>query len=146
MVLNTFHPVSHALFDNKENVVFKSSSSVLRNANGRRPRSRTHNTPSPIVVAREVARDPRRRRTLSPPVVTPTPPLRFAAEEADVEMTDVETPSQSNCPQRSVQLPRYLRRPAFKEISPTALQAVDAELKDVATEYILEKLESVGQQ
>lgn len=150
MVLNTSQPVSPELFNNKENVIVKPDSSVLRNVNGRRPRSRMNNTPSPIVIAREAARDPRRRRPQSPvvstPVSTPTHTLRFAVEDADVEMTSVGTPSEENCSQRSIHLPRHLRRPAFKEISSAALEAVDVELKDVAKEYILEKLQSVGRQ
>ncbi|KAF8501858.1 hypothetical protein BU17DRAFT_78416 [Hysterangium stoloniferum] len=57
-----------------------------------------------------------------------------------------DLPTASHASQRSVQLPRYLGRPSFKEISPAALEAVDPELKGVALEYIHRNLHLVGQQ
>ena len=153
MVLNTTQPTSSALMDNKENVIFKPASSVLRNTNGRRPRSRTNNSPSTIVISREASRDSRRRRTQSPPTVHA---VRFPVEDTDIEMATVETPSDSNCTehqntrqqdtQPSVHLPRYLKRAPYTPISPTALETVDPSLKGVAIEFILDSLKIIGPQ
>lgn len=151
MVFNTTQPTSSTLMDNKENVIFKPASSVLRNTNGRRPRSRTNNSPSPIVIPREASRDSRRRRPQSPPTAHS---VRFPVEDTDVEMATVE-PSDSNCTdqntqrqdtQANVHLPRYLKRAPYTPISPTALEAVDSSLKDVAMEFILDSLKIIGPQ
>ncbi|KAF8488126.1 hypothetical protein JB92DRAFT_1449636 [Gautieria morchelliformis] len=136
MVLSTSLSVSPAVFDNKENVVFRFSQSVLRNTNGRRARSRANNTSSPVVITRESARGPRRRTQSVAP--TRTPP-RFPVE-------DVGTPSGSNGPQGIIQLPRTLGRPAFKAIPAGVLEAVDADLKGVALEYLHQKLQRFGPQ
>lgn len=153
MVLASTQPISSPPMDNKENLKQPSSTNVLRNTNGRRPRSRTNNTPSPVVVTREIGRETRHRRTQSPPAtpavqapLTPTHGVRFPVEDPDVEMTDATPPSTSSDTQQSIQLPRYLRRPAFKDISPAALDVIDEDLKGVPTEYIIEKLQVIGQQ
>ncbi|KAF8488125.1 hypothetical protein JB92DRAFT_1450177 [Gautieria morchelliformis] len=136
MVLGTSLSVSPAVFDNKENVVFRFSQSVLRNTNGRRARSRANNSSSPVVITRESARGPcRRTQSVAP---TRTPP-RFPVE-------DVGTPSGSNGPQGIIQLPRTLGRPAFKAIPAGILEAVDADLQGVALEYLHQKLQRFGPQ
>ncbi|HEV7736742.1 MAG TPA: hypothetical protein VGO47_05135 [Chlamydiales bacterium] len=128
---------TQALNNNKENVIIH----PLRNSNGRRPRTRRANTPSPIYLAREAARDPRRRRTLSPPVLTQKQSMHLALDnDMDIDMGDMRSPEL----QRTLQLPRRLNRPIFKAISPEALEAVDPDLKGVALEYLREKLELVG--
>ncbi|KAF8577828.1 hypothetical protein K439DRAFT_1396231 [Ramaria rubella] len=140
MVLKHNQPITPIIFTNKENIIFKPSTVVLCNTNGRRPRSHSLSTP-PVLVAREASRDPAHRRAQSSTVRTPTRTLRTAAEDLEVEIAEVIAPDGS---QRSVKLPRHLKRPTFRDISPAALEAVDPDLKGVAMEYILQSLQAVG--
>lgn len=58
----------------------------------------------------------------------------------DVEMSD----STSTISMNTVTLPRYLSRPAFREISKETINAVAPELADTALNYIRDGLECLG--
>lgn len=139
MILNTTQSISAVPFHKNENIVFKPSASVLRNANGRRPRSRTNNMPSPVVISREAARDPVRRR---PAPVAPGRTLRAAVKDPLAQIANIVNASPT--PTR-IAIPKRLRRPAFCEIAPAAIEAVDPDLKGVKLEYIHQKLQHIGQ-
>ena len=130
---------------NKENVTVGQSSSVLRNANGRRSRSRPrpNNVPPPVVITREAARDPVRRHTQSPAPVTPTLALR---PSIDFEVAETASSTDTAATQNKLSLPRRLKRPPFCEIAPAAIENVDPDLKGVAMEYIHQNLQRVGRQ
>jgi hypothetical protein len=217
--------------ENKENIIFKPSLSILRHTNSRRPRSRTKNTS--LVVVRAAPRKLHRHYAQSSPATyfwvrfpiddtavemsdndTPTPSepqcapnntsninttrqsasqqnsqpqtvhytqsppatqswLRFPIDDADVEMLmdrQVTTTLGSNCTpqnafqqntaqqstpqqnrqqrtvQRTVQLPRILKRAPFQEVTSEAIEAVDSALKDVALGFILDNLKAIGPQ
>jgi len=144
MVLSTTQSnfLARSANNNKENIVAKHS----RNDNVRRLRTRPLNTPSPSATAREAARDPRRRAQAPHTTPASSRSVRISVQDVDVDMNDLPTPSTSHGLQRSIQLPRHLGRPTFREISPAALEAVDPELKGVALEYIHRNLQLVGQQ
>ncbi|KIJ36203.1 hypothetical protein M422DRAFT_179763 [Sphaerobolus stellatus SS14] len=59
---------------------------------------------------------------------------------------DAVSPIQEDSTQKSVQLPKKLRRPTFRDISKEALGAVDLEMRDVPLEFIREQLRSDGTQ
>ncbi|KAF8577824.1 hypothetical protein K439DRAFT_1363803 [Ramaria rubella] len=59
-------------------------------------------------------------------------------------MAEITTPADSNVSQQNVKLPRHLKRPTFRDVSPAALEAVDSELNGTAMEYILQNLQRAG--
>ena len=122
----------------KNNFAF--TSSVLRNSNGRRLRSRSNIMHSAVIASREAARNPRHRRRMYSQ--GPSHVLRFSVKLEDVEVADKTTGS--NRPQKNVRLPRRLLRAPFVDISPAALEAVDPQLKGVALEFILDGLKVLG--
>ena len=84
---------------------------------------------------------------MSPPVMAQKRSMRMTPnDDMDIDMADITPLSPATPVQRAVQLPRQLRRPKFRDISKEALEAVDSELKDVALDYILEKIQSAGAQ
>ena len=113
------------------------TTSKARNSDGRRLRSRTNIRPSPIIASREATRNPRHLHSQAP-----SQALLFSVE--DVEVAD--TKPGSDRPPKNVKLPKSLKRAPFVAISPAALEAVDAKLKGVALESIINGLELLGSQ
>ena len=112
------------------------TTSKARNSDGRRLRSRTNIRPSPIIASREATRNPRHLHSQAP-----SQALLFSVE--DVEVADTKPGSDR---QKTVKLPKCLKRAPFVAISPAALEAVDAKLKGVALESIINGLKLLGPQ
>ena len=75
--------------------------------------------------------------------------LRFRFESfsipiQDVEMKDIQQITQPVVEKTTVQLPRHLARPDYKEISRETLAAVDPELSKTPVEYIHAGLAALG--
>ena len=68
----------------------------------------------------------------------------FSIPTPDVEMKDAQPVTQQIMEKTTVQLPRHLARPDFKEISRENLAAIDAELTKAPIEYIHEGLAALG--
>lgn len=76
-------------------------------------------------------------------------PLRFQFQSfsipvQDVEMKDIRPTTQPVMENTTVQLPRHLARPDYKEISRETLAAIDPELARAPIEYVHEGLASLG--
>ena len=75
--------------------------------------------------------------------------LRFRFESfsipiQDVEMKDAQPATQPIMEKTTVQLPRHLARPDYKDISSETLAAVDPELAKTPVEYIHQGLAALG--
>jgi hypothetical protein len=68
----------------------------------------------------------------------------FSIPVQDVEMKDAQPTIQPSMEKTTVQLPRHLARPEYKEISRATLAAVDPELTKAPIEYIHEGLAALG--
>lgn len=68
----------------------------------------------------------------------------FSIPVQDVEMTDVQPATQPIVQKTTVQLPRHLARPDYKEVSRESLAAIDPELTKAPTEYIQQGLAALG--
>jgi len=68
----------------------------------------------------------------------------FSIPVQDVEMKDTQSPTQQTVEKTTVQLPRHLARPDYKEISRETLAAIDPELTKAPVEYVHEGLATLG--
>jgi hypothetical protein len=68
----------------------------------------------------------------------------FSLPLQDVEMKDVQPVTQPIMEKTTVQLPRHLARPDYKEVSRGALAAVDPGLSKAPIEYIQQGLAALG--
>lgn len=68
----------------------------------------------------------------------------FSIPVQDVEMKDVQPATQQIMEKTTVQLPRHLARPDYKEISRETLAAIDPELTKAPLEYIHQGLAALG--
>jgi len=68
----------------------------------------------------------------------------FSMSVQDVEMKDVQPATQPTMEKTTVQLPRHLARPEYKEISRDTLAVIDPELIKAPIEYIHEGLAALG--
>ena len=68
----------------------------------------------------------------------------FSIPVQDVEMKDAQPTAQPSMEKTTVQLPRHLARPEYKEISRETLAAIDPELTKAPIEYIHEGLAALG--
>ena len=70
---------------------------------------------------------------------------RTPSPDKDVGMQELShSPASNSLPSTPINLPRYLARPDYREISKEAIAAVDPQLKDVTMDYILDGLEVLG--
>ena len=129
---------TQSTFNFKENVSVKHFASRRRDTHARRQRSRPHNT-SYVPSRRHPTREAGRRTSYSTPVARP--------HGFDVDIEDEPSTSHAataHSPKTS--LPRHLRRPAFRAISPAAISAIDPDLRDVPIEFIHRKIRGVSDQ
>lgn len=105
-------------------------------AAARRRRARTNGLPGSPRYKVEQAKFRRSAATAT------SSSVRFDIPTPDVEMQDAQPRSSTT----SVQLPRSLVRPEYKEVSRDKIAAVDPELADTPADYIREALEDLGPQ
>lgn len=164
MVLNNSKPDSPTLTVDKENLACKTSSTDLCSTHGRRPLSGTDNASSHIVAWLDTITNPH-CHAQSPAaavtgVATPVPPapdIQAPDEDIDVPMTEIESsmsessdsevekPSAANALLHHFRLPKRLKRPGFQEVSREAIERVNADLKGVNTESIIDNLQAIGE-
>jgi hypothetical protein len=68
----------------------------------------------------------------------------FSIPVQDVEMKDLQPATQQVMEKTTVQLPRHLARPDYREISRDTLAAIDPELTKTPVEYIHDGLAALG--
>ena len=68
----------------------------------------------------------------------------FSIPVQDVEMKDVQPATRPVMEKTTVQLPRHLARPDYKDISRETLAAIDPELAKAPIEYIQQGLAALG--
>ena len=68
----------------------------------------------------------------------------FSIPVQDIEMKDVQPPTQPIMEKTTVQLPRHLARPDYKEVNRDTLAAIDLELAKAPIEYIQQGLAALG--
>ena len=68
----------------------------------------------------------------------------FSIPAQDVEMKDVQPATRPIMEKTTVQLPRHLARPDYKEVSRETLAAIDPELSKAPIEYIQQGLTALG--
>lgn len=68
----------------------------------------------------------------------------FSIPVQDVEMKDIQPTTQPTMEKTTVQLPRHLARPDYKDISRETLAALDPELTKAPIEYIHQGLAALG--
>lgn len=134
--------------ENTPPVKLRTVSSSLKDASRRR-RARVagnFSTTSHFVTNKQAYIRHIKRRKMKP---SSPKPLRFRFQSfsipiQDVKMKDFQPTTQPIMEKTTVQLPRHLARPDYKEISCETLAAIDPELTKAPIEYIHEGLAALG--
>jgi len=127
-------------FNDKENLrVGAVTYRGKHNSNARRRRFRLRHTGLSRVTPKPVCRQSRQSTSRTARTI-------LLATEGD-DPTDIpvlNTGPAAAIGQRTISLPRYLQRPAYRDIKP-ALSALDSNLNEVPIEYVHQKLQAVGE-
>ena len=125
-------------------VKLRTVSSSLKDASRRR-RARVagnFSTTSNFVTSKQAYAKHIKQRKMKP---SSSKTLRFRFESFSIPVQDVEMKDiQPILEKTTVQLPRHLARPDYKDISREALAAIDPELSKTPVEYIHEGLAALG--